>query len=133
MGAQTAAFAALNTDIVAISFGTAAWARIWLEETGAPFPVWLDPDQAAYRAFGLEKSLRRAWGPRTLAYYGRVLLGGGRMKGFRGKTDQLGGNFIVDHNGIVRYAYRSHNPTDRPTVEALLEAARQVPGTGIDA
>ena len=37
-----------------------------------------------------------------------------------GETDQMGGNFIVDANGIVRFAYASKDPTDRPSIESMM-------------
>ena len=35
-------------------------------------------------------------------------------------TSQLGGDFIVDRNGILRLVYPSHDPADRPPVDKLL-------------
>ena len=40
---------------------------------------------------------------------------------------QLGGDFLVDRDGGILWAYRSVDPTDRPTVEQLL-ALRSGPG-----
>lgn len=117
---------ALDVNVVAISFGTEYWARMWLQETNAPFPVLLDPAKSSYAAFGLESSFWRSWGPRTLLYYANAVLHGQKLLGNRGDTEQLGGNFIVDANGIIRYAYASRNPTDRPTVEALMSALRKL-------
>ena len=34
----------------------------------------------------------------------------------------MGGDFIIDTDGVGRFAYRSENPTDRPPVEALMKA-----------
>ena len=39
---------------------------------------------------------------------------------------QLGGDFIVDADGIVRLAYRSENPTDRAPVPRLMNALRRI-------
>lgn len=116
-------FAALQTDIVTISFEAAWRAEIWLEETGSPFPLWLDPDRTAYHAFGLQRSFWRSWGPKNLWYYARRLGRNGR-KPIKGKTDthQLGGDFILEPDGKVLLAYRSHDPTDRPAVRLLLDA-----------
>jgi alkyl hydroperoxide reductase subunit AhpC len=36
-------------------------------------------------------------------------------------TSQLGGNFIVDKEGVLRLIYPSHDPTDRPAVDSLLK------------
>ena len=103
-----------------ISFGTPYWARIWLEETRSPFSLLLDKERAAYRAYGLERSLLRSWGWSTISYYARALWNGEAWRGIRGDSSQLGGDFIVDAKGLIRLAYPSQNPADRPSVEELL-------------
>ncbi|MEZ4711047.1 MAG: peroxiredoxin-like family protein [Caldilineaceae bacterium] len=117
---------AMGVNIVAISFGIAYWARMWLQETNAPFPILLDPEQTAYTAYGLERSFWRSWGPRTLLYYAKAILRGQKLLGNRGDSEQLGGNFIVDANGIVRFAYASREPTDRPSIDTLMSALRRL-------
>ena len=112
---------ALNAEVVVISFGTKYWAQVWLQETGVPFPLLLDQARAAYRAYGLERSLIRAWGPKNLWYYGRALWSGQRLRRLNGEdTGQLGGDFIVDQQGILRFVHPSRDPTDRPKVKTLL-------------
>jgi hypothetical protein len=37
---------------------------------------------------------------------------------------QLGGDFVLDADRRLVYAYRSSDPTDRPTVQVLLDAIR---------
>ena len=119
-------FESLKTNVVTISFGTPYWARIWLEETRSPFPLLLDEERAAYRAYGLERSLLRSWGWQTISYYARSLWNGEEWRGIRGDSGQLGGDFIVDSKGIVRLAYPSRNPTDRPPVEELLSVLQKL-------
>jgi hypothetical protein len=38
----------------------------------------------------------------------------------------MGGDFVIDIDSTVRFAYRSQDPTDRPPVEALLEVLRDL-------
>jgi peroxiredoxin len=119
-------FESLKTNVVTISFGTPYWARIWLEETRSPFSLLLDKERAAYRAYGLERSLLRSWGWQTISYYARAVWNGDQWRGVRGDSGQLGGDFIVDSMGFVRLAYPSRNPTDRPSVEELLSVLRKL-------
>jgi len=118
---HSAEIKSLNANIVAVSFGTPQWVDAWLQVTGAEFPVWLDPTKKAYAEFGLTRSKGAAWGIRNLAYYARALARGEKLQGYRGDTDQLGGNFIVDRHGVVRFTYPSRDPTDRPPVATLLD------------
>ena len=119
-------FDQLNTNIVAVSFGTPYWANVWLEETGAPFPVWLDPEKKSYDVYGMITSKWAAWGPANLWFYAKALMRGEKTKGDRGETGQMGGNFIVDSNGIVQFAYPSKNPTDRPALSSLLQTLQRL-------
>jgi peroxiredoxin Q/BCP len=116
----------LNTQVLLISFGTLPAAQAWLEETCAPFRLLLDPERVVYRAYGLERSLLRSWNLRTIWRYVQLLTSGRQWRGIQGDSAQLGGDFIVDAEGAVRLAYRSHDPTDRPPVAELLNLLRQL-------
>ena len=50
---------------------------------------------------------------------------GGITDGIDG-GELLGGDFIVDQQGIIRMAYRSHDPTDRPTLKVILLALDEI-------
>ena len=118
---HAAEFESLSARIVLISFGPALGARAWLEETGVPFTLLLDPERVAYRAYGLKYSLLRSWGVKVWWRYAQLMLTGrpwrGTLRG--GDSGQLGGDFIVDANGIVRLAHPSRDPTNRPSISQL--------------
>jgi alkyl hydroperoxide reductase subunit AhpC len=109
---------------VTISFVGEPFVSAWLAETKSPFPMLLDESRLLYHAYGLRRSVMHSWGPRNLWYYAQALASGRKMFGKRGDPNQLGGNFIVDARGVVRYAYPSHNPTDRPNIEDLLRITK---------
>ena len=111
---------ALRAQVTVISFGPAPGAQAWLKETGASFTLLLDPDRAAYRAYDLEHSLVRSWGPRVWLRYAQLLLAGRAWRGIQGDSGQLGGDIVVDSSGLIRFVYRSHDPADRPSVSELL-------------
>ncbi|MBE2225209.1 MAG: redoxin domain-containing protein, partial [Anaerolineae bacterium] len=125
MASHRQAFEALNTNVVTISFGIAYWARMWLQETQSPFPFLVDPERNAYHAYGLQSSILRSWMPQNLWFYAKATLQGREKFGKRGDPHQLGGDFIVDSQGIVRLAHPSKEPTDRPSVEKLLQVLNQ--------
>jgi hypothetical protein len=116
----------LDTQVVAISFGGPQQAQAWIVETAAPFPLLLDPSRTAYRAYGLEHSLIRSWGPKTFLTYARLMLSGRRWRGIQGDSGQLGGDFIVDRHGLIRLAYRSHDPADRPTISQIIKCLEEI-------
>lgn len=115
-------FQAVNAQVVTISFGSDHWARVWLQETQSPFTFLLDQEKAAYRAFGLESSIRRSWSLSNLRYYAKAALQGRHIAVNRGNVHQLGGDFVLDENGRIQLAYPSQTPTDRPSIELLLQA-----------
>lgn len=126
--AHYAAIQALNAQVIAISFGTPYWANVWLQETAAPFPLLLDPQREAYQAYGLQASVFRSWAPKNLWYYVKAVAQGRELLGKRGDPHQLGGDFVIDRQGIVRLAHPSNDPTDRPSLPKLLAALRKYGG-----
>jgi peroxiredoxin len=91
-----------------------------------PFAVLTDETRSTYRAYGLGRGRWwRVWGPATVAAYARLVRRGGRTRPTGEDTLQLGGDFVIDRDGVVVYAYRSHGPADRPPVDDLVEAVRK--------
>jgi peroxiredoxin len=114
----------LRVGITLITFGTPEQARRWLKETAAPFPMLLDPDRSAYRTYGLERSKTKVLHPAVFATYFRLLLKGRKLRPVQGDPYQLGGDFLIDRNGIVRIARPSDNPADRPSIQEIFQALK---------
>jgi peroxiredoxin len=118
--------AALNAEVLLISFSSAEQCQRWWGETGVSFLLLLDLDRAVYRAYGLRSSIWRVWQPKVWLHYTRMMRCGWQWRGIRDDPHQLGGDFIVDASGILRFAHRSDDPTDRPDVDALLSTLQQI-------
>jgi peroxiredoxin len=87
-----------------------------------PFAVLADPQRTAYRAFSLKRlSWFQVFSPATLVLYVKLFLRGMKREDY-GKDDihQSGGDFLLDREGRVLFAYRSQDPADRPSVPELL-------------
>jgi peroxiredoxin len=120
-------FAELNTRVFVVSFGTLPAVQQWLKETCDNFTVLLDRERTVYKAYELEQSKLRSKSPRTLWLYFTRWLQGQKFHDSHGDdTSQLGGDFIVDTNGNLRFIYPSHEPADRPSVEKLLKVLKQI-------
>jgi peroxiredoxin len=120
-------FAELNTRVFVISFGTLPAVQGWLKETCGNFTVLLDRERSVYNAYGLERSYWRSRSLRTRWVYFKAWLSGKKTHDSHGDdTSQLGGDFIVDTNGNLRFIYPSHDPADRPSVETLLKILKQI-------
>ena len=111
-----------DTQILLISFGTESWARAFAEETQAPFPLLLDPELNAYRAYGLRRSMLRTFAPATVWHYLKAMLQGRKVNlKSRGDPAQLGGDFLADRGGRLIWSHRSAQPADRPKIQQLLD------------
>jgi peroxiredoxin len=111
---------AAHADVVTVSFGTIYWAQAWLQETRSPFPFLMDPERDAYRAYGLESSVFRSWGPANLWYYTKAVFQKRETFGKRGDPHQLGGDYIIDPQGMIHLAHPSREPTDRPAIAQIV-------------
>ncbi len=111
--------------ILLICFAQEHWARAFLEETGAPFPLLMDPEMESYRAFGLKSSVARTYlSPATIWYYAKAIFRGRKFHPKpRGNPHQMGGDFLIDRDGRLLFAHPSREPADRPSIEAILEKA----------
>ena len=99
----------------------------WLKETCGNFTVLLDRERTIYNTYGLERSKLRSKSPRTLWLYFTRWLQGQKFHDSHGDdTSQLGGDFIIDMSGKLRFIYPSHDPADRPSVEKLLAVLKQI-------
>ncbi len=98
-----------------------------MKEVCNTFDILLDRDRTVYKAYQLERSRLRSYHPRVVWMYIKRWFQRGKFYDSHGDdTSQLGGDFIVDKNGILRLIYPSHDPTDRPSVDDLLNTLKQI-------
>lgn len=115
----------LNTEVWAISFGPKEIAGEWLEVTCAPFQMLLDEERKVYGLYGIRHSWWRSWNFKTLWFYIRALLSGHKWRGIKGDGSQLGGDFIVNKDGILLLSHPSSSATDRPSINKILTILRE--------
>jgi AhpC/TSA antioxidant enzyme len=118
----------LGAEVLVVAQARPELLTAFVRDQPLPFPILSDPQRDAYRAFGLEQT---SWWtflrPGVMFGYLRLMFRGVQpQKPTEGEDVlQLGGDFVLDGQGRLVYAYRSAEPTDRPTVAALLQALRQ--------
>ena len=113
--------------MVAISFEPIDRLRKEVEGLQLPFPVLSDPSLASYRDYSLGRgSFFAVYSPLAAWEYLRLLLKGRGVGGPHGDLRQLGGDFVIDGEGILRFAYPSTQSQDRPKVDQLLQALRSL-------
>ena len=98
-----------------------------MNEVCGTFTILLDRERVAYKAYQLERSRLRSWHPRVVWIYIKRWFQRGEFYDSHGDdTSQLGGDFIVDKNGILRFVYPSHDPADRPSVDELVKVLKSM-------
>ena len=118
-----------DTSVALVTFSSGARLADYVDHHALPFPVLTDPDRSTYHAFGLERGTRRrVWGWRSARAYFEII----RRDGFGGlrlpEEDplQLGGDFVIGPDGTIAYAFRGEGPDDRPGVDVLVAAVRDL-------
>jgi len=103
--------------------------RTMLAGLHPPFPVLVDPERSAYRAWGLRRASAATilFDPKVWRQYWRLLRSGERWQPAGRDVLQLGGDFVIAPDMTISYA-RPQRRDDRPPVGLLLrELARVAP------
>ncbi len=119
-------FRAAGAEVAVVSFAPSKALLPYARDLRIPFPLLSDPERIAYKAYGLRKgSFWAIFGPKTTWEYVKLISRGRLFRVIQADPFQLGGDFVIDGQGIVRFAYRSEEPTDRPSTDRLLQTVRE--------
>lgn len=118
--------AALPIKVKIVTFDNDFLADSYIRKSGVEFPLLFDKDTTLYQAYDIPKAgWWTLYNPLAILKY-LVLMFSGTMPGKPGKDfNQLGGDVLIDPNGIVRMHYASKNPLDRPSVASILNRAKK--------
>ena len=109
--------------IVLIGLGMPEKAREFKQELDLPFTVLCDPAKQSYSAFGLTRRLNllRELRPQSAARFVTDIRQHG---GASTEQDmlQLGGVFVVDRAGVVRFAFAALRASDQPAMADVLRS-----------
>lgn len=115
----------LGVKVVIVTFENDAMAQAYREQTQLEWPILIDAARDVYSAYGME---RGGWwdilGPSAWWAYAKLLWNGRKLEKSGSDIRQLGGDVLVDPQGIVRLHYVGRGPADRPPVEDLLAVVR---------
>lgn len=114
-----------DAAVVLVTFTSDDHLSEYQERHALPFPVLIDRDREAYRAYGLGRgSVRHIWGLRSAQRYIEILRANG-LSGLRTPTEdtrQLGGDFVIDAAGRLAWGFWGTGPADRPSVDQIVDA-----------
>ncbi len=117
---------ALGIKILVVTFEVGALAQVYQRETKLRWPLLVDETRSLYSAYGMDRG--RWWhiyGPASCWTYFNLLLCGRRLHRAKGDVNQLGGDVLIDPNGVVRVHHVGSGPADRPSVSSLLKMVRK--------
>ena len=112
--------------VALVTMGDATGTRSFCERmsvsNGARFVCLADPGSEAYEAFGLGRGgLREMFGAGTWVRGARAALKGHTLGAPAGDVWQMPGAFVLDREGVVRYARYATEASDNPPNSELLE------------
>jgi peroxiredoxin len=119
---------ALGGEVLVVSFTTPALITAFAADFPQPFPIVADPERKAYQAFALgATNLGGFLRPGVVWHYLKLMFRGWIPRGPGKDADiwQLGGDFVIDSAGRLRYAHPSHDAADRPSNAELLDTLRR--------
>ena len=111
----------LGVEVAVVTFDADYMAKSYVQQTQLQWPLLVDADRDLYRAYGMERAdLWSIYGPASVWNYLKLLFQGRRLHRPGSDTRQLGGDVLIDPQGIVQFHYVSTSPHDRPTPETIL-------------
>lgn len=121
-------FARAGMRVVLIGLGDPTKAREFRDTFALPFTILADPEKTAFRAYDLIYRMRlrqEALNPDSVL---KTLARTPRYGWAMTEQDifQLGGVFVVDRTGIIRFAYRSLRAADHPPHAAIIASIGNV-------
>jgi peroxiredoxin len=113
-----------------VGHGRVEEGAVFLRDLRLPFPLLLDADRAAYRAYGLvQGTALQVLGPQVvLPWLKAELSPETRQRGLKGGSFfQMPGTFVIDQGGVVRMnqglvrlAHRNRHVADTPSNDTIL-------------
>lgn len=119
----------LGVDVAVVSFQPTAIVENYVRDTKLSFPMLIDDSLKLYAAYGMEHGKGwDLWGPPAVWVYLKLMAQGKMPRKPAGDVTQLGGDILIDPEGIVRLHYVGSGPADRPSVESMLGVVRERSG-----
>jgi len=111
-------------DVVLVSSGSPEQAESFRHDFEVPFPIVCDPECVLFKEYRLrDMDWRDYYSPSMLVKVVNVMFEGYGYKSGEGSSSQLGGVFLVDTGGKVRFAHIAANAADHPSPREIIQAA----------
>jgi peroxiredoxin len=113
-----------GANVALIGLGLPEQARVFCQRRRIPFVCLTRPDGQAHRTYGLRRGRAdQVAGPRVWIPWLRATIAGHPQGRFgQGDPARLPGTFVVDTEGVIRFAHRGRRSDDNPPNDAVLSA-----------
>jgi len=112
---------------VLVGMGDPGQAEAFRRELELPFPLVCDTEKALYKAYGLRRAtIAQTASPKILVKGMAAMLAGHKLGIPARDPLQMGGAFLIDTSGTIRWSYLAKDVSDYPSVDVLVEAWRSV-------
>lgn len=116
----------LGARIVVVGNGKPWQAAAFRDEAKVPFVLYTDPGLHSYQVAGLRRRFFRALHPRVFFAALRARRDHHRQTGLQGDPWQLGGVFLFDAAGRLRWRHVSAFPGDHAPADAIVSRLRDL-------
>lgn len=112
----------LNVKVAVVTFEAGPLAQAYVDDTDLQWPLLVDETRALYQGYGMDHGTWwNVYGLRVWWVYFKLFAKGRKLKVRRSDYSQLGGDVLIDPEGIVRLHYVGSGPADRPSVASILQ------------
>ena len=109
-----------------MTFDAGPLATAYVRETDLEWSLLIDEERTLYRSYGMDRGeFRNIYGPASVWSYAKLLSRGRRLSLPVSDVRQLGGDVLIDPDGIVQIHHVGSGPADRPEISALLEPVQK--------
>ncbi len=121
-------FARLGVNVAAVTLGKPAEAKLFCAQRSSDLNCLSDPHQLAYSTYGIGRmNLLTNWlHPQTWMGYVRTWRAGFRARLTDTDMLRLSATFVIDTQGVVRFAHYNRFTSDHPDWGQVQTATKQV-------
>jgi hypothetical protein len=111
-----------GAELVIVGCGEPEHAADFCKTQNISSPVFVDPEQKAYRAAGLKRGIWCSIKPKAWVNSLRAYRAGMRQGATQGDPFQQGGVFVLRPGNVTAYSYVSQAAGDHPPVQEVIAA-----------